>query len=52
LWVPFLAGLTLFGIAWGIRRRETGNHCERCGYDLAGNESEVSPECGAPLTEP
>lgn len=29
-------------------RRERGQ-CERCGYDLRGNETPVCPECGTPF---
>jgi hypothetical protein len=47
LWIPFLVGLALFGIAWRIDRRPTGPRCDRCGYDLTGNVSGTCPECGS-----
>ncbi|MCP4250685.1 MAG: hypothetical protein GY778_26895 [bacterium] len=28
------------------RRRYPRGHCQRCGYDLTGNESGRCPECG------
>lgn len=42
VWLKY-ASLPVFG----------GNklQCEKCGYDLAGNESGVCPECGTPISD-
>ncbi|HZN65870.1 MAG TPA: hypothetical protein VFB66_11300 [Tepidisphaeraceae bacterium] len=29
--------------------RRAHGQCERCGYDLRGNETRVCPECGTPF---
>ena len=31
---------------WWRARRAAPGHCQRCGYDLTGNQSGVCPECG------
>ena len=33
-------------------RRHPPGHCQRCGYDLTGNESGVCPECGTEVPAP
>jgi len=36
-------------VLWAVRarmRRLSGSHCAGCGYDLAGIEGPVCPECG------
>ena len=42
--------LSLITIHAGVRRRrrEDADRCEKCLYDLTGNESGVCPECGTP----
>ncbi len=46
LWMPLLPLAICTGILWYRDRRPPRGHCQRCGYDLAGNESGVCPECG------
>ncbi len=44
--------LRLLGAAWSFvleRRRRRMGCCKKCGYDLAGLDSSVCPECGAPV---
>ena len=31
---------------YDTRQRYRHGHCQKCGYDLTGNESGVCPECG------
>ena len=51
LWFPAMIFLSFpaywvgFGPLRRIRRRARG-HCEKCAYDLRGNESGICPECG------
>jgi hypothetical protein len=42
--------LSIVTIHAGVRRRrrEDAGRCEKCLYDLTGNESGVCPECGTP----
>ena len=49
LWLPFLLVLIPTGyLLWRDRRRIPLGHCQKCGYDLTGNESGKCPECGEP----
>lgn len=58
LWLPGVA-LVLWGIEWGARAivralrrlRVPYGHCVSCGYDLAGIDSSVCPECGGEQAE-
>jgi len=46
LWIPFVfTALPTAYLFWRDRRHPPG-HCQRCGYNLKGNESGVCPECG------
>lgn len=46
-WIPFLlVALPTVILFWRDRRFQSG-HCQKCGYDLTGNESRRCPECGA-----
>lgn len=41
------------GIPFLIRRRKPPlGHCQKCGYDLTGNESGTCPECGTKIVLP
>ena len=44
-WLTNLIAWSLFFILWRKRRKHTKGHCQRCGYDLTGNESGACPEC-------
>lgn len=47
LWIPFvLIAIPTAALWWRDRRRIPPGHCEKCGYNLAGNVSGVCPECG------
>lgn len=35
LWMPFLVGLAMLGVVWGINRRRAGTLCDRCSYNPA-----------------
>jgi len=39
------AGIPTFVLFYRDRRHPPG-HCQKCGYNLTGNESGVCPECG------
>ena len=45
-WIPFLAFAIPTVILWRRDRRFPPGHCQKCGYDLTGNESGLCPECG------
>ncbi len=49
-WLLFLitATPTAF-IWWRDHSRIPPGHCQKCGYNLTGNESGVCPECGKPI---
>lgn len=44
-WLTNLIAWSLFVILWRTRRKYSKGHCQRCGYDLTGNESGRCPEC-------
>jgi len=45
-----LAGLpVMWMIKWRKRRRFGPNVCDRCAYDLTGNQTGICPECGASI---
>lgn len=50
LWIPWLAFLGETMFVWFRFKPPAPGHCQ-CGYNLAGNESGVCPECGTPFTE-
>lgn len=47
LWIPFVLTAIPTVVAWRRDRRPPPGHCQKCGYDLTGNESGVCPECGS-----
>ena len=52
LWLPFLVVAIPSVIVWWRSRRARRGHCERCGYNLAGNVSGICPECGTAIESP
>jgi predicted RNA-binding Zn-ribbon protein involved in translation (DUF1610 family) len=46
LWIVFLVIAIPTAFLWHHDRRPPKGHCQRCGYDLTGNESGTCPECG------
>ena len=42
------AGITA-ALSFAGRLRIRSGHCQRCGYNLAGNVSGICPECGTPI---
>ena len=46
-WLTNLVVWSLFFILWRKTRSHPKGHCQRCGYDLTGNESGRCPECNA-----
>ena len=44
-WLTNLVVWSLFFILWRKTRKPPKGHCQRCGYDLTGNESGHCPEC-------
>jgi hypothetical protein len=52
LWVPFLLVLVpTAGLWYQDWRTIPPGHCQKCGYNLMGNESGRCPECGTALFE-
>jgi len=50
LWLPFLLVLIPTAYLWYREWRTIPlGHCQKCGYDLTGNESGRCPECGPQL---
>jgi hypothetical protein len=55
IWNPcaFVPIAVLAILMWVLRRgarpRVLPGHCQKCGYDLTGNESGRCPECGEPV---
>ena len=49
VWVLAAAAGLATGILWWRDRRREPGHCQKCDYDLTGNESGVCPECGTPI---
>ncbi len=49
-WLVNLIAWSLFVILWRTRRKYSKGHCQRCGYDLTGNESGRCPECDTEIT--
>ncbi len=49
LWIPFLVTLIPTAFLWYRDRRHPPGHCQKCGYNLTGNESGRCPECGQPV---
>ncbi len=45
LWLPLLPFVVTSVVAWWSKPILL-NYCEKCEYDLTGNESGVCPECG------
>ncbi len=45
-WLTNLIAWSLFLILWRKSLKQPTGHCQRCGYDLTGNESGACPECG------
>ena len=43
-----VAAIPTVFLFWRDRRRYPPGHCQKCGYDLTGNESGVCSECGTP----
>jgi hypothetical protein len=47
--VPFWTLLAAAGVPtallWWLDRRNPPGHCQKCGYELAGNVSGICPEC-------
>ncbi len=49
LWIPLLiVGLSTARL-WAIGRRIPRDHCQKCRYNLTGNESGKCPECFTPV---
>ncbi len=46
-WAVFAACLMPTGVVWYRARKRRPWECQKCGYDLTGNESGRCPECGA-----
>ena len=46
VWIPFVLIAVPTIVAWRRDRRFPPGHCQKCGYDLTGNESGVCSECG------
>lgn len=47
LWMPIVVFAIPTAYAWyRCRRRPSPDQCSKCGYDLAGIEAHVCPECG------
>jgi len=49
MWCPFLSFTIPTYILWRRDRRHPKGHCQKCGYDLTGNESGICPECGSKI---
>ena len=53
LWLPFgLAFVPATILVIRYRRRTVEGHCQKCDYDLTGNESGRCPECGTKIESP
>ncbi len=51
LWLPFLIFALPTALLWyKNHRRPPAGHCQSCGYNLTGNESNKCPECGTPTS--
>jgi len=49
LWLPCICiGFPAAILFYRDRRRIPPGHCQKCGYNLTGNESGKCPECGKP----
>ncbi len=46
LWLPLVVVAIPTAILFYRDRRIPPGHCQKCGYDLTGNESGRCPECG------
>ncbi len=46
LWLPLVALAVPTAMLWYRDRKPPKGHCQKCGYDLTGNESGRCPECG------
>ena len=51
-WLPLLAVAIPTYILFRRDRRHPPGHCQKCGYDLTGNESGTCPECGKEVESP
>jgi hypothetical protein len=51
LWMPFVLAFIPTAYLWYRDCPPTPGHCEKCGYDLTGNESGRCPECGGAVTK-
>ena len=49
MWCPFLIFTIPTYILWRRDRRHPKGHCQKCGYDLTGNDSGICPECGSKI---
>ncbi len=48
LWLPFVVvTIPTTWVFWRDRRRIPPGHCQKCGYNLTGNESGICSECGS-----
>jgi len=52
LWLPFVGIVVPTAYLFYRDRRHPPGHCQRCGYNLTGNESGVCPECGTEVETP
>jgi len=51
LWIPLaIVAIPTAILFYRDRRRIPPGHCEKCGYDLTGNESGRCSECGQPTS--
>ncbi len=45
-WLINLIAWSMFYVLWRWARRHPKGHCQKCGYDLTGNERGTCSECG------
>jgi hypothetical protein len=50
-WIPLAFVSIPTAVLWHRERCSPEGHCQRCGYDLTGNESGVCPKCGLTVAD-